>query len=36
MSTPPIHALVERGEENGCVNLSELSELAQELSDEEA
>ncbi len=36
MSTSPIDALVERGEEIGCVNLSELSELAQELSDEEA
>jgi RNA polymerase primary sigma factor len=36
MSTIPIDALVERGEENGCVNLSELSELAQELSDDEA
>src|ERR687898_1613257 len=36
MSTSPIDALVERGEDKGCVNLSELSELAQELSDEEA
>ena len=36
MSTSPIDALVERGEEKGCVNLSELSELTQELSDEEA
>jgi len=36
MSTSPIDTLVERGEEKGCVNLSELSELAQELSDEEA
>ena len=36
MSTTPMDALVERGEENGCVNLSELAELAQELSDEEA
>ncbi|HET8820406.1 MAG TPA: sigma-70 family RNA polymerase sigma factor [Thermoleophilaceae bacterium] len=36
MSTSPIDALVERGEEKGCVNLSELSELTPELSDEEA
>ena len=36
MSTTPMDALIERGEENGCVNLSELSELVQELSDEEA
>ena len=36
MSTSPIDALVERGEEKGCVNLSELSELTQELSDDEA
>ena len=37
MSTAtPLDALVERGEEKGCVNLSELSELTQELSDEEA
>jgi RNA polymerase primary sigma factor len=36
VSTSPIDTLVERGEEKGCVNLSELSELAQELSDEEA
>jgi RNA polymerase primary sigma factor len=36
MSTSPIDALVERGEDKGCVNLSELSELTQELSDEEA
>ena len=36
MSTSPIDALVERGEEKGCVDLSELSELTQELSDEEA
>jgi RNA polymerase primary sigma factor len=34
MST--IDALIERGEEVGCVNLSELSELTQELPDEEA
>src|ERR671917_1258817 len=36
MSTDTLDALVERGEENGCVSLSELSELAHELSDEEA
>ena len=36
MSTPPLEALVERGEEEGCVNLSELSELTQDLSDEDA
>ncbi|HEY7454101.1 MAG TPA: sigma-70 family RNA polymerase sigma factor [Thermoleophilaceae bacterium] len=34
MST--IDAFVERGEERGCVNLSELAELTQDLSDEEA
>jgi RNA polymerase primary sigma factor len=31
-----MEALVSRGEELGCVNLSELAELAQELSDDEA
>ena len=38
MSTSSIDAFVDRGEEKGCVNLSELSELTQELdlSDEEA
>src|ERR671917_2810639 len=36
MSTDTLDALVERGEENGCVNLSELSELAHELSEDEA
>jgi RNA polymerase primary sigma factor len=38
MDASPIEALVSRGEELGCVNLSELSELTQELdlSDEEA
>ena len=36
MSTTRVEALVERGEEQGCVNLSELAELTQELSDEEA
>src|ERR687894_196075 len=37
MSTAtPLDTLVERGEESGCINLSELSELAQELSEDEA
>jgi RNA polymerase primary sigma factor len=36
MSTMRVEALVERGEDQGCVNLSELAELTQELSDEEA
>ena len=36
MSTSPIDALVERGEEEGCVNLSELSEVVQDLSEDEA
>jgi RNA polymerase primary sigma factor len=36
MSTSPIEILVERGEEEGCVNLSELSELTQDLPQEEA
>ena len=38
MNASPIEALISRGDEEGCVNLSELSELAQELdlSDEEA
>jgi RNA polymerase primary sigma factor len=36
MSTSPLDILVERGEEAGCVNLSELSELTQDLSDDEA
>ena len=36
MSTSPIEALVERGEEEGCINLSELSELTQDLSAHEA
>ena len=31
-----VDALVERGEERGCVNLSELSELTQDLSEDEA
>jgi RNA polymerase primary sigma factor len=36
MTTLTIDALLERGEEAGCVNLSELSELTQELSDDDA
>jgi RNA polymerase primary sigma factor len=36
MSTSPLDILVERGEEAGCVNLSELSELTHDLSDDEA
>src|SRR5829696_10323685 len=36
MSTSSIDALIDRGEETGCVNLSELSELTHELSDDEA
>jgi RNA polymerase primary sigma factor len=36
MSTSPIDAFVERAEERGCVSLSELSELAQELSEDDA
>jgi RNA polymerase primary sigma factor len=36
MNTSPIEALVVRGEDQGCVSLSELAELAQELSDDEA
>jgi RNA polymerase primary sigma factor len=36
MSTASFEALLERGEEEGCVNLSELSELTQDISDEEA
>jgi RNA polymerase primary sigma factor len=36
MSTSLIDALVQRGEELGCVDLSELSELTQDLSDDEA
>src|SRR5688500_16596164 len=37
-SAGPLAALLERSEEQGCVNLSELSELAQslELGDDEA
>jgi RNA polymerase primary sigma factor len=36
MSTSTLDALVDRGEEQGCVNLSELSELTRELSEDEA
>ena len=36
MSTSLVETLVERGEELGCVNLSELSELTQDLSEDEA
>ena len=36
MSMPPIQALIERGEDEGCINLSDLSELTQELSEDEA
>jgi RNA polymerase primary sigma factor len=36
MNTSAIEALVERGEELGYVNLSELSEVVQELSEDEA
>jgi RNA polymerase primary sigma factor len=35
MSTITFDALVERGEDAGCVNLSEFSELTQELSEDE-
>jgi RNA polymerase primary sigma factor len=36
MTTITIDSLVERGEEHGCINLSELSELAQDLSEDDA
>jgi len=36
MSTSTLDALVDRGEEQGCVNLSELSELTRELPEDEA
>jgi RNA polymerase primary sigma factor len=36
MSTSTLDALVDRGEEQGCVNLSELSELTRELTEDEA
>jgi RNA polymerase primary sigma factor len=35
-STSTLGAAIDRAEENGCINLSELSELAQELSEDEA
>src|SRR5688572_15299339 len=36
MSPSAIEALVERGEDEGCVNLSELAELTQDLPEDEA
>jgi len=36
MSTGTLEALVERGEELGCINLSELTELTQDLPQDEA
>jgi RNA polymerase primary sigma factor len=36
MSTSTLEALVERGEEEGCVNLSELSELTQGMPEDES
>jgi RNA polymerase primary sigma factor len=36
MNPATLEALVERGEEHGCINLSELSELVQDLSEDEA
>ena len=36
MSTGTLEALVDRGEEHGCINLSELSELTHDLSEEKA
>ena len=36
MSTVTLETLVERGEEQGCINLSEFAELTHELSDDEA
>ena len=36
MSTPSLEALLEHGEEEGCINLSELSELTQDLPEDEA
>jgi len=36
MSTATFDALVERGEEQGCIDLSELSEATQDLSEQEA
>ena len=36
MTTVTLDTLVDRGEEQGCINLSELSELTQDLPDDEA
>ena len=36
MSTPQFEALLERGEELGCINLSDFAELTQDLSGDEA
>src|SRR4029079_18858520 len=36
MTTPTFEALLERGEELGCVNLSEFAELTQDLAEDEA
>src|SRR3954454_14011099 len=36
MSTAAFDALLDRGEEQGCINLSELAELTQDLPDDEA
>jgi RNA polymerase primary sigma factor len=36
MAIPTLDALVERGEDLGCIDLSEFSELTQDLSDDEA
>jgi RNA polymerase primary sigma factor len=36
MSTSPHEALLERAEEEGCINLSELSELTQDLPEDDA
>jgi len=36
MSTATLDALLERGEEQGCINFSELAEMTQDLAEEEA
>ena len=36
MSTATLNALLERGEEQGCINFSELAEMTQDLAEEEA
>src|SRR6476646_5071785 len=36
MSTATLDALLDRGEDQGCVNLSEFAELTQDLADDEA